>query len=154
MEHKIETIPFELTIVGKGYRVKTNEAFQTIPSLWDHAEKSGLMQQLIDLSWEQPKCTLEGLLGVCGRDATITDEEFVYFMGIRYDGEVSNMERMVISHDTWVIIPNIDEAWQQLYSQSLPASQYKLANFPCIECYYPPTHHPENELWVPVVMKS
>ncbi|MBA2879525.1 GyrI-like domain-containing protein [Anoxybacillus ayderensis] len=154
MEYKIETIPFELTLVGKGYRVKTNEAFQTIPSLWAHAEKNGLMQQLIDLSWEQPKCTLEGLLGVCGKDATITDEEFIYFMGIRYDGEVSNMERMTISHDTWAVIPNIDEAWQQLYSQWLPASQYKLANFPCIECYYPPTRHPENELWVPVIMKS
>lgn len=153
MEHKIETIPFELTIVGKGYRVKTDEAFQMIPSLWAHAEQDGFMQKLIDLSWERPKCTLEGLLGVCGEEAKITDEQFTYFMGIRYDGEVpSDMQYMTIKHDTWVVISNVTEAWNQLY-EWLPFSQYELADAPCIECYYAPDHLPENELWVPVIRK-
>ncbi|CUA80696.1 GyrI-like domain-containing protein [Anoxybacillus suryakundensis] len=152
-QHKIETIPFELTIVGKGYRVKTNEAFQTISSLWDHAKKDGFMQKLIDLSWERPKCTLEGLLGVCGKEAKITDEEFIYFMGIRYDGEAPNdMQCMTISHDTWAVISNVTEAWKQLY-EWLPSSQYELADAPCIECYYAPNHLPESELWVPVIRK-
>jgi hypothetical protein len=37
------------------------------------------MQKLIDMSWQNPKCKLEGLLGVCGKEATITDEEFSYY---------------------------------------------------------------------------
>lgn len=153
MKYKIETINFELRIVGKGYLVKTNEAFQTISSLWDHAKKDGFMQKLIDLSWEQPKCMLAGLLGVCGKEAKITDEEFTYFMGVRYDGEVpSDMQYMTITHDTWAVIPNVTEAWNQLY-EWLPTSHYELAKIPCIECYYPPNHNPENELWVPVTFK-
>ncbi len=54
----------------------------------EQCEKDGFMQELIDMSWEDPKCKLESLLGVCGKDAAITDEEFSYFMGVRYDGEV------------------------------------------------------------------
>jgi AraC family transcriptional regulator len=154
MDYKLENIDVELVIVGKGYEVKTNEAFQMIPSLWEYAKKDGLMQKLIDLSWEQPKCKLEGLLGVCGTTSAITDEKFTYFMGIRYDKEVPNdMQRITITHDTWAVIPNVDEAWKRLHSEWLSASRYELAHVPLIECYYPPNHHPENELWIPIKQK-
>lgn len=112
------------------------------------------MKNLIDLSWENPQCTLESLLGVCGKEAAITDEEFTYFMGVRYDGEIPNgMECITINHNTWAVIPNIVEAWKRLYSEWHPTSGYDLADFPCIECYYPPKHKPKHELWVPVVSK-
>ena len=75
------------------------------------------MQELIDMSWEDPKCKLESLLGVCGKDAAITDEEFSYFMGVRYDGEVpADMETLVIPVSTWAVFPNIVDAWKRLYS--------------------------------------
>ncbi|MGV3265888.1 AraC family transcriptional regulator [Cytobacillus pseudoceanisediminis] len=151
MEYRIENLDFELRIVGKGSPVKTSKAFKTIPSIWNNARKNGYMQKLIDMSWENPKCTLEGLLGVCGKEAAITDEEFEYFMGIRYDGETpSDMETLIIPPGTWAVFPNIPEAWKRLYSEWVPASGYELANLPCIECYYGPKHKPKHELWVPV----
>lgn len=154
MEYRIEHLDFDLKFIGKGEIVKTSRAFKTIPTLWSSAKKDGFLQQLIDLSWEEPKCTLEGLLGVCGKEVAIMDTEFTYFMGVRYDGEISNeMDTFSIIHNTWAVFPGISNAWKQLYTEWLPNSEYQLANVPCIECYYPPKHKPRNELWVPVSYK-
>ncbi|BCD12134.1 hypothetical protein BC30075_3051 [Bacillus cereus] len=120
----------------------------------EHCEKDGFMQELVDMSWENPKCTLESLLGVCGKEAAITDEQFSYFMGVRYDGESpENMETLIIPASTWAVFPNIVDAWKRLYSEWVPTSEYELANLPCIECYYGPKHKPRHELWVPVIPK-
>jgi len=108
MEYRIENLDFDLKVIGKGKLVKTNRAFKTIPTLWSSAKKDGFMQQLIDMSWENPKCTLESLLGVCGNEAAIMDEEFTYFMGVRYEGEIpSDMETLSITHTTWAVFPGI-----------------------------------------------
>lgn len=154
MDYRIETLDFNLQVVGKGKMVKTSRAFKTIPALWSSAKKDGFMQQLIDMSWEEPKCTLESLLGVCGKEAAITDEEFTYFMGVRYDGKAPiGLETHTIHHRTWAVFPGITNAWKRLYVEWVPTSGYELADIPCIECYYPPRHKPRNELWVPIVNK-
>ncbi|GMA98183.1 GyrI-like domain-containing protein [Pelosinus sp. IPA-1] len=154
MEYRIENLDFELKIVGKIKTIKTDKAFKTIPTLWGEARKDGFMQTLIDMSWENPKCKLEGLLGACGKEAAITDDTFDYFMGVRYDGDVpNNMENLIISASSWAVFPNIVEAWKRLYSEWLPTSGYELANLPCIECFYGPKHKPRHELWVPIVDK-
>lgn len=154
MEYRIENIDFELRIIGKSKAVKTNRAFTTIPKLWSCAKKDGFMQKLIDMSWENPKCKLEGLLGVCGKEAAITDETFDYFMGVRYEEEAPrDMEALIIPQSTWAVFPNVVEAWKRLYSEWIPTSGYEFANLPCIECYYGPKHKPRHELWVPVVPK-
>ncbi|MET3698843.1 AraC family transcriptional regulator [Bacillus oleivorans] len=154
MEYRIEKLDYELRLIGKSNTVKTNRAFKTIPTLWNSAKKDGFMQELINLSWENPKCTLESLLGVCGKEAAITDEEFDYFMGVRYDGEPpSGMETLIIPPSTWAVFPNVVEAWKRLYTEWVPTSGYELANLPCIECYYGPKHKPRHELWVPVISK-
>lgn len=155
MEYRIENVDFELRIVGKGKTVKTSRAFKTIPTLWSTARKDGLMDKLIDMSWENPKCMLESLLGVCGKEAAITDEHFTYFMGVRYDGESpEDLETLIIPKSTWAVFPNIPEAWKRLYSEWVPTSGYELADLPCIECYYPPKHKPGHELWVPIIPKK
>ncbi len=154
MDVRIEQTEVDIRLVGKGKTVKTNRAFKMIPPLWSKAKKEGFMQELIDLSWENPKCSLEGILGVCGNEAAIKDEEFSYFMGVRYDGETpEGMETFMIPPSTWVVFPNITEAWKRLYTEWLPTSGYELANNPCIECYYGPGHKPRHELWVPVKPK-
>ncbi len=154
MEYRIEELDFELRIVGKGKSVKTSRAFKTIPTLWNSAKKDGFMQELINMSWENPKCTLESLLGVCGKEAAITDDDFTYFMGVRYDGEPQdNMETLVIPPSTWAVFPNIVNTWKRLYSEWVPTSGYELADLPCIECYYGPKHEPRHELWVPVIAR-
>ena len=154
MEYRLEELDFELRIVGKRKTVNTKKAFEEIPALWNGSKKDGFMQKLIDMSWENPKCKLESLLGICGKEAAIMDEEFDYFMGVRYDGVVpEGMEVLIIPSGLWAVFPNVIDAWKRLYSEWLPTSGYELANLPCIECHYPPGHDPDNELWVPIVKK-
>jgi len=154
LEYRIEELNFELNIVGKGMLVKTSKAFKTIPTLWNKARKEGFMQELIDMSWINPKCSLEGILGVCGQEAAITQEEFIYFMGVRYDEDPPiGMETIKIPPSTWAVFPNVREAWERLYSEWIPTSGYELANLPCIECYYGPGRKPKHELWVPILLK-
>lgn len=154
MDYRIEHIEYELRIVGRGMPVQTSKAFKSIPTLWSKAKKEGYIDQLKEMAWENPKCTLESLLGVCGNEAAITDDEFTYFMGVRYDGEIPvNMEVLTIPPSTWAVFPKITEAWQRLYTEWVPTSGYELAQLPCIECYYGPKHKPRNELWVPIIAK-
>ena len=145
---------FELRIVGKKSTVKTDKAFELIPKLWGETKESGFLQKLVDMSWEKPELKLEGVLGVCGKAAAITDEEFDYFMGARYGGEVpEGMEERVIPPATWAVFPNVTDAWKRLYTEWLPTSGYELADLPCIENFLAPGHQPENELWVPVIVR-
>lgn len=154
MEYRIENLDFELRIIGKSNSVKTSRAFKTIPTIWSKAKKDGFMQELIELSWENPKCSLEGILGVCGKEAAIMDEAFNYFTGVRYDGDArEGMETLIIPPATWAVFPNIVEAWKRLYAEWVPTSGYELANLPCMECYYGPGHKPRHELWVPIISK-
>lgn len=154
MEYRIENLDFELRIVGKSKSVKTNKAATMISQHWNKAKKEGFIQELKDLAWEDPKCTLESLLGVCGKEVLINDDEFDYFMGVRYDGEPpKDFETLVIPSSKWAVFPNVSEAWKALYSEWLPTADYRLAHLPCIECYYPAKHKPRHELWVPVVPK-
>lgn len=154
MEYRIEKLDFELKIAGRRKAVKTSRAFKTIPTLWSGAKKDGFMQRLIDMSWEKPKCKMEGILGVCGKEAAITDEEFDYFMGVRYEEDIpEDMEVIILPPSAWAVFPNVAEAWKRLYSEWVPTSGYELANLPCIECYYGPKHKPRHELWVPIITK-
>ncbi len=152
MEYRIENLDFELRIAGKRKKVKTGRAFKTIPTLWSNAKEEGFMQTLIDMSWENPKCKVEGVLGVCGKEADITEEEFDYFMGVRYDKEVpEGMEILILPASSWAVFPNVTDAWKRLYSEWVPTSGYELANLPCIECFFGPGHKPRHELWVPII---
>ncbi len=155
MDYRIEKLDFELRIVGRKSAVKTDKAFVLIPKLWGDAKESGFMQEIIDMSWEKPKCKVEGILGVFGKGAAITDEEFDFYMGARYDGEVpEGMEELIIPPATWAVFPNVTDAWKRLYSDWLPTSGYELADLPCIENFLAPGHQPENELWVPVIVNK
>ncbi|MCC2249708.1 MAG: AraC family transcriptional regulator [Bacillota bacterium] len=154
MDYRIENVEFDLRIVGRSNTIKTSRAFKTIPSLWNASKKNGFTKKLIDMSWENPKCTLEGLLGICGKEAAITEEKFNYFMGVRYNEEPpTEMETLIIPASLWVVFPNIVDAWKRLYTEWVPNSGYELANLPCIECYYGPKHKPRHELWVPILAK-
>lgn len=152
VEYRIEVVDAEMTIVGRTRTVKTKAAFREVPSLWSEAKRDGLQNTLIDLSWENPQCQLESLLGVCGSESSIRAEQFEYFLGVRYQGEVpEGLSSMTLPAATWAVFPNVVDAWKRIYTEWLPHSGYDLADLPCVECYYPPEHSPRHELWVPVV---
>ncbi len=151
MEYRIEKLNFKLKIIGFKSRVKTKNAFREIPKLWSEAKRSGMIQQLTDMSWENPKCKLESLLGICGEESSISGEYFDYLMGVRYENDFpDNMESLILPECTWAVFPNVVEAWKRLYTEWLPISGFDFADLPCIECYYPPEHNPKDELWVPI----
>lgn len=154
MDYRIEVLDFEIEIVGVKQKVVTKDAFETIPKLWEDANHNGLLQRLIEMSWENPQCKMEGILGVCGKQAAIMDEDFDYLMGCRYNNGFSNdMKKIVIPKSTWAVFPNITDAWKRLYTEWLPTSVYELADLPCIENYLAPDRVPNSELWVPVIPK-
>lgn len=154
LEYRIERFDTELRFVGKRQSVKTSRAFKEIPALWRKSNKDGFKQALIDMSWVKPKCKLESLVGICGKEASITDEVFDYFMGVRYDTETpSDMEEIRIAPSTYAVFPNVIDAWKRLYSEWLPTSGYELANQPCIEHFLGPGHKIKHELWVPIIEK-
>ncbi len=155
MDYRIENIDFDIRFVGKNVSIKTSNAFRKIPELWREANKDGFRQKLIDMSWEKPKCKLESLVGICGKEAAIMDETFNYFMGVRYDDEIPDgLEEIIIPSSIYAVFPNVVDAWKRLYSEWLPSSGYELANQPCIEHYLGPGHTIKHELWVPILEKS
>ncbi|WP_107840430.1 AraC family transcriptional regulator [Metasolibacillus meyeri] len=154
MDYRIEELDFEIEIVGVKQKVTTKDAFQVIPRLWAEATENGLLQRLINMSWEQPQCKMEGILGVVGKQAAITDEDFEYLMGCRYTRELpADMEKIMLPKSTWAVFPNISEAWQRLYTEWLPVADYELADLPCIENQLAPDRVPNSELWVPVISR-
>ncbi|PRX29327.1 AraC family transcriptional regulator [Orenia metallireducens] len=152
MEYRIERLDFEFTVVGVKNTILTEKSFEMVPKIWEEASKTGLVQRLIDMSWEDPQCKLESLLGVVGEQPSITDEKFEYMIGVRYKNKVpEDMEKIVIPKSTWAVFPDVTDAWKRLYTEWLPTSGYELADLPCIECYYAPDHEPKDELWVPII---
>jgi|GEM_PF-922424 Uncharacterized protein conserved in bacteria len=155
MDYRIENIDCNLRFAVKRETVKTIDAFKIVPQLWDDAKSNGFLQKLIAMSWENPKCQLEGVLGIFGKEASIKDETFDLFMGCRYDGDIpSEMEELILSPCVYAVFPNdVANAWQRLYTEWLPTSEYELASHPCIENYLAPGAKIEQELWVPIIAK-
>ncbi|MEK5035531.1 AraC family transcriptional regulator [Paenibacillus sp. FSL R7-0302] len=155
MEYRIENIDCSLRFAVKRETVKTDDAFNTVPQLWATAQTNGFLQKLIDMSWENPKCQLEGLLGIFGKDAAIKEDTFDLLMGCRYDGNIPNdMEELTLPPSVYVVFPNDNvNAWQRLYTEWLPTSGYELANLPCIENYLTPGAKIEQVLCVPIITR-
>jgi AraC family transcriptional regulator len=155
MDYRIENIDCNLRFAVKRENVKTVDAFKIVPQLWANAQSTGFLQKLIDMSWDNPKCKLEGLLGIFGKEAAIKDETFDLLMGCRYDSDIPNdMEELILPPSVYAVFPNnIVNAWQRLYTEWLPTSGYELANHPCIENYLAPGSEVEQELWVPIIAK-
>lgn len=155
MEYRMENMDCCLRFAVKRETVQTADAFEAVPRLWAKARSSGFLQRLIDMSWENPKCQLEGLVGIFGSEASLREETFDLLMGCRYDGEIpADMEEWIMPPCAYAVFPHdVVKAWQRLYTQWLPTSGYGLASRPCIENYLAPGAKIEQELWVPVVAR-
>lgn len=141
-----------LRIVGRRFTVDTRSAFDIVPAIWQREMEGGFLPKLIDMSWEKPKCKLESLLGIIGDKPRIDDESFDYFIGVRYEGEAPDgMEGLMLPTATWAVFPDVQNAWERLYTEWLPSSGYELSDAPIVECHYVPGHEPASELWAPVV---
>lgn len=151
MNYRLEELD-SLRIVGRSFEVNTEHAFDIVPGIWQREMEAGFLPKLIDMAWEKPQCKLESLLGIIGDKPRIHDENFSYFIGVRYqDAAPEGMEERFLPPATWAVFPDLSDAWKRLYTQWLPTSGYELADAPIVECHYPPEHVPATELWVPVI---
>ncbi len=158
MNYRIEKIgPF--SAVGFKYSVNNENSFSQVPTIWQEAHQNGFSERLINLMDTNGEKLMNGILGILS-DGDWGNNDFSYYLAIPYEKEAPiNMEKLSFSECLWVVfecssLTDIIKAWKRLYTQWIPTSIYSLANLPAIECYYPPGHNPQNELWIPIIKKS
>jgi len=158
MDYRIERIgPF--SAVGFKYRVNTENSFSTVPILWQEAQQYGLAERLLKLRAAGPERQMNCVLGILSEGDWGNNNDFSYYLAVTYEKEApADMEKLDFPESQWVVfeapkLTDIIKAWKRLYTDWVPASNYSLADLPAIECYYPPGHKPQNELWIPIVKK-
>lgn len=159
MDYRIEKIG-EFSAVGVKYRVNTEKAFSQIPMIWEEARQNGISEKLFPLMDPQSEKLPNGVLGILSDGDWGENNDFSYYLAIPYEKESPvGMEKLSFPESQWAVFeaPNLTDiikAWKRLYTDWVPMSSYSLADLPAVECYYPPGHNPQNELWIPIVKKS
>lgn len=159
MNYRIEKMcPF--SAVGFKYTVNTEKAFSTVPMIWQEIQQNGFSERLLNLLDTNSEKKLSGLLGVLSDGDWGNNKDFSYHIAVPYAKETPvDMEKLYFPESQWVVfeasdLTEIVKAWKRLYTDWVPTSIYSLADLPAIECYYPPGHSPQNELWIPIVKKN
>lgn len=159
MNYRIEKIgPF--SAIGFKYNVNTEKAFSTVPVIWQETHQNGFAERLLNLMDTNPQKTLNGILGILSDGDWGNNKDFSYHLAVPYEKETPvGMEKLKFPESQWVVFeaPNLTDiikSWKRLYTDWAPTSTYSFADLPAIECYYPPGHNPQNELWIPIVKKD
>lgn len=156
MDYRVEELQ-AFSIVGKQTTVKTEQAFNMIPSFWSAAMEEGLFGELWDIrDAEHP---MGGILGVTADGDWGKNDEFQYTLSIASNAEPPvGMVKIDIAASTWVVFEaegppdNLADLWRRLYTEWVPVAAYDLGSLPAIEVYLPVEAN-KNELWVPVIRK-
>jgi len=159
MNYRIEKIgPF--SAAGFKYCVSTEKAFSEVPIIWQEIKQNGYAQRLLDLRDTKPEKPLNGVLGILSDGDWGENRDFSYYLAVPCEKETpADMEKLNFPESQWVVfeasdLTDIVKAWKRLYTDWVPTSIYSLADLPAIECYYPPGHNPQNELWIPIVKNN
>lgn len=159
MTYKIEKIgPF--SAVGFKYSVNTEKAFNTVPMIWQEIQQNGFAERLLNLIDTNSEKALNGVLGILSNGDWGKNKDFSYHIAVPYKKETPvDMEKLNFPESQWVVfeassLADIVKTWKRLYTDWVPTSNYYLADLPAIECYYPPGHNPQNEIWIPIVKKN
>ncbi len=159
MDYRIEKIG-AFSAVGYKYRVGTEKAFSSVPMIWQEVRQNGIAEKLLHLlgrNWEKSP---GGILGILSDGDWGKNDDFSYYLAVPYEKETPvGMEKLNFPESQWVVfeapdLTDIQKAWKRLYTDWVPTSGYFLADLPAVECYYPPGHNPQNELWIPIVKKN
>lgn len=162
MNYQIEQWP-AFKIMGISHRVKTSEAFEVTPRIWEKAWKDGTMKRFID---SFPDYRPAGFLGISAGGQWGDSEEMNYIIAVtnhvdvsecKYIPPLEGMEEFSYPTATWAIfeangeLPSaIQKVYKQFYTEWLPNSGYALADLPVIECYM---QENRQEVWIAVVKK-
>jgi len=159
MNYRIEKIdPF--SAVGFKYSVSTEKEFITVPAIWQEIQQNGFVERLLKLMDKNPEKPLNGVLGILSDGDWGKNKDFSYYLTVLYEKETpADMEKLNFPESQWVVfeaqnLTDIVKAWKRLYTDWVPTSIYSLSDLPAVECYYPPGHNPQNELWIPIAKKN
>ena len=161
MKYQIETWPaFKMTGLKK--RIKTEQAFEAVPRIWDAAWNDGTMNRLMEL-FKSADYRPAGFLGVAIGGQWGNSEDMDYFLGVTTHVDVDNceyvpapdgMDEVSIKSARWVVVeasgelPSaIQDVYKDFYSEWLPQSGYALDDLPVIECYMQDNRQ---EVWIAI----
>lgn len=156
MNYRIEEIG-GFSTVGVKYCVNTTKSKDLIPEIWEDTRQNGIAQRLLGMLGGSSEKPLKGILGILADGNWGRNDEFSYYMAVPYEKETPvEMEKLDFPESQWVVfdapsLSDIPKAWKRLYTDWIPTSGYSFADLPALECYYPPGHNPQNELWIPIV---
>lgn len=161
MKYQIEQWP-AFKVAGFAHRIKTDEAFEIVPGLWDAAWKNGEIDRLYAL-FQSTDYRPSGFLGMAIGGQQGDCEDMDYFLGVTNHVDVENcthapalngMDEIPIKAATWVVLeangelPDaVQSIHKQFYSEWLPNSGYQLDDLPIIECYM---QNNRQEVWIAV----
>lgn len=162
MNYQIEQWP-SFKVSGFVTRIKTNEAFQVIPLIWDNAWKDGMIEKLTNL-FKKTDYRPSVFLGIAMGGQWGNSEEMDYILAVTNDVDVEECIHIATPHDmkeysfpaaTWVVInadgelPDaVQRVYEQFYTQWLPNSGYALADLPVIESYMMDNRQ---EVWISII---
>lgn len=159
MNYRIERIG-QFSAVGFKYRVNNEKAFDLVPAIWQETRENGISEKLLNLKDKNSDKLLNGVLGILSGGDWGKNDEFSYYVAVPYEKATPmEMEKLKFPESQWIVfeaqnLTDLSKAWRRLYNELVPMSMYTLADLPAIECFYPPEHNPQNELWIPIVIKN
>ena len=159
MNYRIEKMG-SFSAVGFKYNVNTEKSFSTVPMIWQEIQQNGFSERLLNLMDTNPEKSLTGVLGILSDGNWSKNKDFSYYLAVPYENETPvDMVKLNFPEIQWVVfeasnLTDIVKAWKCLYTDWVPTSNYSLADLPAVECYYPPGHNPQNELWIPIVKEN
>lgn len=162
MNYQIEQWP-AFKVMGKIHKVRTAEAFEIIPGLWEKAWKDGTVEKLTE---KFPDYRPQGFLGIAGGGKWGDSQEMNYIIGVtnyvdvpecRHVPAEGEFQEISYPAATWAIfeadgeLPDaVQKVYKQFYTEWLPNSGYELADLPVIECY---KQKNGQEVWIGIVQK-
>lgn len=158
MNYRIEERD-SFSVVGYKYSVSNDKSFSRIPDIWRETKQNGISKRLISLLDDIPGDPLKGVLGILSGGDWGKNPDFNYHLAVLYEDQTpEDMEKISFPKSQWVVfnVSSINEfadTWKRLYTDWILTSNYSFADLPAIECYYPPKHNPQNEIWIPIVKK-
>ena len=159
MDYRIDRIG-AFSAVGFKYRVNTEKSFVQVPMIWQEILQNDIAERLLNLMNTKSKKSPNGVLGILSDGEWGKNNDFSYYVAVPCENEAPvDMEEISFPESQWVVfdaptIEDIPKVWKCLYTDWIPTSGYSLGDLPAVECYYPPGHNPQNELWIPIVMKK
>lgn len=164
MNYQIEEWP-AFKIAGFVHQIKTENAFEIIPQIWDHFCKGDDMGRMLEFLKEaegRPAGIIGAGVGAEGGNSEniaylIGATNWVDAEGYKYTPPLEGMKEYSFKAATWAIFKAVGELpdsvqniYKQFYSEWLPNSGYELDDLPAIECYFPDGQ----EVWIAITKKE